>query len=312
MTLRFGRIGTDGQTQEKKLGAGAAAAAEKLIGEKTRKGYEEVGGAGRSKGAASPPPRSKTDGKITKVLQDLDKKLAAYAPAVHGKLRGAKSFKKLETLVAVPADLRALWSWADGADELIVTDPDEGSAEQFMSVDHAASDMATTRRVVPEFPADLVPFATDGAGNYLAVDAHGQVIDWDHETLDPRVVAASLEELLRRTIRAIDKKTLFGGPAAKPGKTDPRTKRIEKMLGDPLANLVDIVELSFRVEPPAERYRVLVAARDAVFASNPSAERQGRILKWIPDAAAAAGLWDEALAALADADKRGDKVEASG
>ena len=154
MTVRFGRIGTDGQTQEKKLGAGAAAAAEKLIGEKTRKGYEEVGGAGRSKGAASPPPRSKTDGKITKVLQDLDKKLAAYAPAVHGKLRGAKSFKKLETLVAVPADLRALWSWADGADELIVTDPDEGSAEQFMSVDRAASDMATTRRVVPEFPAD--------------------------------------------------------------------------------------------------------------------------------------------------------------
>ena len=138
------------------------------------------------------------------------------------------------------------------------------------------------------------------------------MIDWDHETLDPRVVAASLEELLRRTIRAIDKKTLFGGPAPKPGKTDPRAKRIEKMLGDPLANLGDIVELSFRVEPPAERYRVLVAARDAVFASNPSAAQRGRILKWIPDAAAAAGLWDEALAALADADKRGDKVEASG
>jgi predicted DNA-binding WGR domain protein len=304
MTVRFGRIGTDGQTQTKKLGAGAAGAAEKLIGEKTRKGYVEVGAAPRPT-----PTRSKTDGAITKVLQELDKKLAAYAPAVHGKLAGAKSFKKLEKLVAVPPDLRALWSWADGADELIVTDPAEGSALQFLTVDHAASDMASTRRVVPEFPADLVPFATDGAGNYLAVNAGGQVIDWDHETLDPHVVAPSLEELLRRTIKAIDKKTLFGGPAPKPGKVDPRAKRIEKMLGEPLAHLEEIVELSFRVEPPAERYRVLVAARQAVFAKNPSPEQGAKILKWIPDAAAAAKMWDEALAALADLEKRGGKVE---
>ena len=44
VTVRFGRIGTAGQTQTKTLADATAAArhAEKLIGEKTRKGYEET------------------------------------------------------------------------------------------------------------------------------------------------------------------------------------------------------------------------------------------------------------------------------
>ncbi|MGH7226295.1 MAG: WGR domain-containing protein [Gemmataceae bacterium] len=49
-TVEFGRIGTTGQTQTKKFPSDAAArqAADKLIAEKTKKGYQEVG-------AASPP-----------------------------------------------------------------------------------------------------------------------------------------------------------------------------------------------------------------------------------------------------------------
>lgn len=44
VTVRFGRIGTAGQTQTRSLENAAAAKkrAEKLIGEKTRKGYREV------------------------------------------------------------------------------------------------------------------------------------------------------------------------------------------------------------------------------------------------------------------------------
>jgi predicted DNA-binding WGR domain protein len=44
VTVRFGRIGTDGQTQVKELADADAATkhAEKLIGEKTRKGYLET------------------------------------------------------------------------------------------------------------------------------------------------------------------------------------------------------------------------------------------------------------------------------
>jgi predicted DNA-binding WGR domain protein len=44
VTVRFGRIGTEGQSQTKPLGSDAAAKkhAEKLIGEKARKGYREL------------------------------------------------------------------------------------------------------------------------------------------------------------------------------------------------------------------------------------------------------------------------------
>ena len=44
VTVRYGRIGTQGQSQTKSLGDAAAAErhAEKLIGEKIRKGYQET------------------------------------------------------------------------------------------------------------------------------------------------------------------------------------------------------------------------------------------------------------------------------
>lgn len=44
VTVRFGRIGTQGQTQTKSFGDVEAAArhVEKLIGEKTKKGYVEA------------------------------------------------------------------------------------------------------------------------------------------------------------------------------------------------------------------------------------------------------------------------------
>lgn len=48
LSVRFGRIGTKGQVQRKKLGVGAEAAMEKLVGEKVHKGYKEVGGKGRA------------------------------------------------------------------------------------------------------------------------------------------------------------------------------------------------------------------------------------------------------------------------
>jgi predicted DNA-binding WGR domain protein len=55
LTVRFGRIGAKGQTQTKSFAAPAAAEKErdKLVGEKTRKGYVEVGGGPPAK---RPPP----------------------------------------------------------------------------------------------------------------------------------------------------------------------------------------------------------------------------------------------------------------
>lgn len=56
-TVRYGRIGTDGQTQRKEFADGpkADAAANKLIAEKTAKGYVEVGAAAVAASPAAPP-----------------------------------------------------------------------------------------------------------------------------------------------------------------------------------------------------------------------------------------------------------------
>ncbi len=71
VTVRFGRIGTAGQTQVKDLGSDQAAGAQvaKLVAEKVRKGYVEGGSAPAAPGAASPttpkpmpaPPRATAD-----------------------------------------------------------------------------------------------------------------------------------------------------------------------------------------------------------------------------------------------------------
>jgi uncharacterized protein (TIGR02996 family) len=62
LRIRFGKIGSDGQTKLKQLASPAAAAAEmaKLIAEKTRKGYAEAGGAknGAAKNGATKPAGS--------------------------------------------------------------------------------------------------------------------------------------------------------------------------------------------------------------------------------------------------------------
>lgn len=138
--------------------------------------------------------------------------LRAYAPKRTARLRGAKTFRSLERLTDVPTELRALWSVVDGASEVIVPNPRSlDDAIDLLSVADAASELASLKKQV-HFPEAVVPFATDGAGNYLAVDARGRVVDWDHETRKLRAIAPSVEGLLARTTTAMKKKALFGGP----------------------------------------------------------------------------------------------------
>ena len=83
MTVRFGRIGTDGQTKPKKFASPAAAEAEaqKLLQEKLRKGYATKGGA-----KATAPP-SKTSSKKSSKNDGL-------AALVRGVWDVAKQFEK--------------------------------------------------------------------------------------------------------------------------------------------------------------------------------------------------------------------------
>lgn len=65
MTVRYGRIGTDGQQKHKSLASPAAAEkeADKLIAQKTRKGYEEVSGGKKSAAKRAAPKKAAKKGK---------------------------------------------------------------------------------------------------------------------------------------------------------------------------------------------------------------------------------------------------------
>ena len=76
----------------------------------------------------------------------------------------------------------------------------------------------------------LVPFATDGAGNYVCVEAKsGRVVDWDHETKKTRKLSASLEAYVDAAARALKKRSALGASGSPKPKKDPKTEVISKL-----------------------------------------------------------------------------------
>lgn len=268
MTVRFGRLGTEGSAKEKVLDSPAAAAKEaaKLIAEKTKKGYVETGAAPVAKAAKAAPPKagagkakpaaapsSGEDEALDAVLVGLSTALNAYAPKALASLKGTTSFKALEAHVPVPASLRKLWGWANGGDGcggLFVTsasDDDGVEWEATLSVAESASALAMLRETA-SFPETLIPLASDGNGNYLVVDLGGAVLDWDHETRKTKRVSPSLAALLKGTLQAIKKGQLFGGPEPEAAVPNPAVARVQKLLKKlaagsktPEADLVQLV-----------------------------------------------------------------------
>ncbi len=229
--------------------------------------------------------------------------LRHYAPARCAKFQGAKGFAVLDKLVEVPAALRALWSWVDGADEIIV--PGESDeAIDLMSVAQSARALMQLRKG-SAFPADLVPFATDGAGNFTALDERGRVLDWDHETCKTRAIAPSLAKLLGRTMTAITKNELFGGPEAPKGNPHPLAKRAQALLARPVANQQKIRDLLARFPPKlaSEAFRIGIALRDAVLAQEKAQWREDDCVN-LALLAANVHAWDDAIAALIEKDNR--------
>lgn len=68
VTVRYGRIGTDGQATTKEFSSPAAAAAhaEKVVAEKVKKGYTKPSGAGTSAKSSPSPKASKSKGSSKK------------------------------------------------------------------------------------------------------------------------------------------------------------------------------------------------------------------------------------------------------
>lgn len=332
VTVRFGRLGTEGSAKEKVLDSPAAAAKEaaKLIAEKTKKGYVETGAVPVAKAAKAAPaakaatptagagkraagPSSGEDDALDAALVALDAALKGYAPKALASLKGTMSFNALEAHVTVPASLRKLWGWANGGDGcggLFVTsasDDDGVEWEATLSVAESASAL-TMLRETASFPETLIPVASDGNGNYLVVDPVGAVLDWDHETRKTKRVSPSLAALLKGTLQAIKKGQLFGGPEPGAAVPNPAIARMQKLLKKlmagsktPEADLEKVTNASYGL-PSQDVYDALL--RPEVRAVAETLQRHERTA-WVRAAVAICaelGRWDElfAIAPLGD------------
>jgi predicted DNA-binding WGR domain protein/cell wall assembly regulator SMI1 len=120
LTVRFGRIGSDGVAKTTTLTSPveAAGAAKKLVYEKTRKGYVEV---------KSAPPKAVADRRVAKAahkggdtLAKLSALWSAKRPSLEKRLRKGATSAQLAAFekrlgLPLPKAFHALYAWHDGA-----------------------------------------------------------------------------------------------------------------------------------------------------------------------------------------------------
>jgi predicted DNA-binding WGR domain protein len=301
VTTCFGRVGTAGSTKEKTFASPAEAEREaaKVVAEKTRKGYVEVGG-GRepakpagasatkapkaaSTRAGAPAPSSM--GELLAALRaTLDAKYPRYAASL-GKPVAADARER--ALGPVPEELAALWSFADGAEGLFATSDDDAGMD-FLSVSDAESERAELVDLGVGLPEGAIPFATDGAGNFWCCDPKGALFDWDHETRKATPLQKTLAAMVKATAAAAKSGAFRGGPevVAKPNAA--LQKAMKLIEADPKENAYKIETTAEKLEPAqaVELMRALVrAAPDHAEAYDALAKQEAR-----------AGLWAEAIA----------------
>jgi len=225
VTVTFGKIGTAGSSKDKAHPSAEAAAKEvaKLVAEKTKKGYSEVGAPAPAKKAASPAksassaPASKSSkaaappGGAPAPSPLVDTFLAALAKkhkTLVKALRPGASAEALGTLrgLSAPPALLALYARHDGcAAELygsyLWLSVDEMVAERTM-MNGILADRADWRES-GRWSAAWVPFLSDGDGQYYCFDPiggtdggpAGQIVGFDHET-GPARAFVSIDVLL--------------------------------------------------------------------------------------------------------------------
>lgn len=138
-TVRYGRIGTNGQTQTKAFPTEAKAVAErdKLIKEKTGKGYKEVGAAAPVPAAAAPTEPKVAKKKKAAAAEEAPGSDKGWIPAENGyalTLREGKIVArndKGKELSAVPKDIKAgdAYGELENVKEWLATHANECAAE---------------------------------------------------------------------------------------------------------------------------------------------------------------------------------------
>jgi cell wall assembly regulator SMI1 len=194
-----------------------------------------------------------SSGRVIDALSRLRDALSVTAPALATRLAkpataGGITGLELALGRALPDELRAFYSVADGDGPTIEDEPDchgllFGAAQaprwvrqmRWLSVRDAKDELRQCRDTIAEsFAPSWIPIAADDNGNFVVVDAEsGTVMAVDHESPEPRAenrLASSIVELLEEMVRGIDngiircdRTGLFPTVAAATAPTDPAT-----------------------------------------------------------------------------------------
>ena len=143
--------------------------------------------------------------------------LAPFGDLPGRKPASDRDLRALQSAIGdVPKDLRALYAWSGNLDRLSSSE----APLTWLSPTGAIANWRQNRKVVSEFPANLLPIATDGAGNFACYDVKsGRIVDWDHETREVSALARSLEQFVEKELLAPirrDVKDAAATAAAKP------------------------------------------------------------------------------------------------
>jgi predicted DNA-binding WGR domain protein/cell wall assembly regulator SMI1 len=199
----WGRIGTNGQSKTKTFASSTEAQAEydKLIREKTREGYREVGSPGVPKTAAATAPQAAGDEPreaLTSALQKVDAAMSKADRPGHAKLRAGATEADLAGLAkhvfggaSLPADLRIWFGWHDGQEGTTGIVPDQNRT--LLSVQQAmeAWKFLGAESELPWKPSWL-PLMENGAGDYVVYDEQGRLLSYWHDDEDRPIENKSL------------------------------------------------------------------------------------------------------------------------
>jgi len=226
-TVRYGRLGTDGQTQTKTFDSPAKAQFEhdKLVAEKVKKGYVEGGGGAAAAAAPKPaaaaaPKPAPSNGAMAALWQRAEAVLKSKYPARHKALRKGASNSQLAALeqligAELPEDFKSSLRLHNGQEEngegvlrdweLLSTDriADEWKIwkELYDGGDFADAEGSPGPGVKPHWWHPLwLPLTSNGGGDHQCLDLdpasegkRGQVIQMWHDDAPREVQGASFE-----------------------------------------------------------------------------------------------------------------------
>jgi predicted DNA-binding WGR domain protein/cell wall assembly regulator SMI1 len=189
ITVRFGKIGSDGQTKTTKFASAAEAGKElaKLIKQKLAKGYVEAASAAPTSAAAALPDRNK----LAATLKELDLLWKRKLPQVVPSLRPGIDASRHEGLARIlggknlPDDLKTWFAWHDGQNPGAPSVCDDNNY-----VMHSLDSACETRTFLNDNAEDIegpvdpnwLPLFENGAGDHWVYDfSTGALVSYFHD-----------------------------------------------------------------------------------------------------------------------------------